>query len=166
MDMIFRLARAEELQGIKELYKEATDDMRSRGVFQWDNIYPSEELLGQDIEKREMYLLVCGEEVISAVVINGEQLEEYESIRWKYGTEKIAVIHRLCVSPAHQGKGYGSEMVLRAEEVMKAMGYTAVRLDAFSQNPSALKLYERLGYERAGEVRFRTGDFFLYEKTL
>jgi ribosomal protein S18 acetylase RimI-like enzyme len=113
-----------------------------------------------------MYMLVCDGETVSAAVINDEQDDEYNSVDWKYKGERAGVIHRLCVSPSHQQRGYGKETVLRSGRVMKEAGYTAVRLDAFSQNPSALKLYEGLGYERVGEVTFRKGRFFVYEKLL
>lgn len=140
--------------------------MCSRGIMQWDELYPTEELLLEDFEKRNMYVLVCGGEVVCAAVINEEQDEEYSSGCWKYNDGSVAVLHRLCVHPAHQRKGYGRETVLHAERKMKDTGYTAVRLDAFSQNPSALKLYEGMGYTRTGEVTFRKGTFFLYEKLL
>jgi ribosomal protein S18 acetylase RimI-like enzyme len=52
------------------------------------------------------------------------------------------------------------------EETLRARGVKAVRLDAFSLNPFALRLYERLGYEKTGEVTFRKGLFYLYEKDL
>ncbi|MGE5495653.1 MAG: GNAT family N-acetyltransferase [Burkholderiales bacterium] len=136
------------------------------GIMQWDEVYPSEECIKADIEAGHMYLLVCRGEAVSAVVINDEQDEEYKDGCWKYCEGNIAALHRLCVHPAHQRKGYGRETALFAERLMRRMGYTAVRLDAFSQNPSAQKLYEGLGYERAGEVTFRKGKFFLYEKLL
>jgi GNAT superfamily N-acetyltransferase len=166
MDHVFRLAQMQDYPAVVEIYKQAISDMCFRGIMQWDEIYPSEECLKADIEARQMYLLVCGGDVVSAVVISGEQDEEYKNGCWKYSEGNIATLHRLCVHPAHQRKGYGRETVLFAEQLMKRMGYTAVRLDAFSQSPFALKLYEGLGYERAGEVTFRKGKFFLYEKPL
>ncbi len=164
--MRLRAAQLSDIPQITALFKEAISDMCLRGIHQWDEIYPSCELLRSDVEKRQMYVLVCEGVIVSAVVINDEQDEEYKSAQWKYTKANAAVIHRLCVHPSHQGRGYGRASVTEAERLMKSMGYTAVRLDAFSQNPFALKLYERLGYERAGEVRFRKGIFFLYEKLL
>lgn len=166
MNKEFRLADIEELPYIVRLFKDAAADMDSRGIHQWDDIYPAEDHLRSDIENRQMYILVSGGSIVSAAVINEEQDEGYETAGWKFKEEKTAVLHRLCVSPACQKRGFGKETALLIEEKMKSMGYTAVRLDAFSQNPSALRLYEGLGYTRAGEVYFRKGRFFLYEKLL
>ena len=52
------------------------------------------------------------------------------------------------------------------EQSVLDRGLRAIRLDAFSLNPAALKLYESRGYERAGEIQFRKGLFYLYEKRL
>lgn len=52
------------------------------------------------------------------------------------------------------------------ESTFLGNGIQAVRLDAFSLNPYALRLYERLGYRKTGEVTFRKGVFYLYEKEL
>ncbi len=162
----FRPANIEDLPYITRLFKDAIKDMCSRGIQQWDDIYPAEQLLRSDIENRRMYVLVNDGTIVSAAVINEEQEEGYETAGWRFREKRAAVLHRLCVSPAYQNRGYGKETVLLAEDTMKAAGYTAVRLDAFSQNPSALRLYEGLGYTRAGEVYFRKGRFFLYEKLL
>ena len=45
-------------------------------------------------------------------------------------------------------------------------GITAVRLDAFTENPYALALYENLGYQKRGEAEWRKGKFNLYELIL
>lgn len=41
-----------------------------------------------------------------------------------------------------------------------------IRLDAFTGNPRALKLYDGLGYRRSGYVTFRKGLFVCFEKRL
>jgi RimJ/RimL family protein N-acetyltransferase len=51
-----------------------------------------------------------------------------------------------------------------AESVAEKEGFDTIRLDAFSENPGAVALYERLGYRRAGTVNFRKGAFFCLEK--
>ena len=45
-------------------------------------------------------------------------------------------------------------------------GKRAIRLDAFSKNPFALKMYIALGYTVVGEARWRKGLFYLMEKVL
>ena len=52
------------------------------------------------------------------------------------------------------------------EEEAKKEGASSIRLDVFTKNPRAVKLYEQAGYEYAGDAYFRKGKFSLMEKLL
>lgn len=166
MSIDFRKAVQTDLQKVWKVFTGAILHMDEQGILQWDEIYPNKDLILDDIKNQQMYLAIENGVLISAVVLNEYQDEEYAALSWRYTGEKTAVIHRLCVSPAQQGKGWGKRTVQLAEQKLTELGYTCVRLDAFSQNPFALHLYESLGYEKAGEVRFRKGKFYCYEKRL
>lgn len=166
MEELFRIAVMEDLPFVSELFNKAVLGIIKEGIFQWDERYPTQEILKKDILNGEMYVLTKGKAVLSAVVLNESQDDQYTAGDWKYRQEKTAVIHRLCVNREYQHRGVGRETILSAEEVLKEKGYTSVRLDAFLENPYALRLYEKLGYSRRGEVMFRKGKFYLYEKKL
>ena len=51
-----------------------------------------------------------------------------------------------------------------AEQYAEINKYTSIRLDAFSKNNRSLNLYEKNKYEKVGEVKFRKGLFYCYEK--
>ena len=76
------------------------------------------------------------------------------------------VLHRLCVHPDFQGQGVARQAMDYLENEVRARGIQTIRLDAFSQNPTALHLYESRGYQKAGEISYRKGLFYLYEKKL
>ena len=46
------------------------------------------------------------------------------------------------------------------------MGYQSIRLDVFSENPFAQKLYRKNGYVTRGSAEWRKGRFDLMEKIL
>lgn len=161
-----RRAREEDLPAVLGIFFGATRFLRSKGIEQWDEIYPDETVLSADIRKKEMFLLAENGRPVSAFVLNGEQLEEYRSVPWKFTEGGVAVIHRLCVDAASQGLGLGKASLRCAEQLIGSRGFRIVRLDAYTKNPAALKLYESSGYRRAGEVIFRTGLFYCYEKRL
>jgi ribosomal protein S18 acetylase RimI-like enzyme len=139
--------------------------MIDREIYQWDEIYPNEEVLTGDIKKKEMYLLSDNKKLLACIVINEDQDEAYDPAPWKYNGGRIAVIHRLCVNHENQGIGIGLKTMQLAEAVIKNSGYSSIRLDAFSDNPFARKLYEKLGYTYVGIVHFRKGLFYLMEKS-
>jgi ribosomal protein S18 acetylase RimI-like enzyme len=166
LDPIFRRASETDADEVAALFQAALRHLRAEGIDQWDELYPDRAILEEDIAKGEMYLLIDEGKLASAVVLNEEQYEEYSTAGWIDRDGRTAVVHRLCVHPDLQGQGVGRETMRRCEELLAEAGYSSARLDAFSENRAALRLYEGLGYCRRGTAVFRKGAFGLYEKLL
>lgn len=75
-------------------------------------------------------------------------------------------MHRLCVNPVFQNQGIARRTMEHIEQEAAAKGIQAIRLDVFSQNPHALKLYRNRGFEEVGTTQWRKGLFYLMEKYL
>ncbi len=161
-----RKAKLEDLNLIAKMVRKAIEVMEEAGIFQWDELYPDEELLHKDILNNEMFLCEIDNQVASIFVLNQECDDEYADGNWQYKDSIYFVIHRLCVNPDFQGRGIGSMTLQLIEEYLRNKGIECVRLDAFSKNPTALRMYEKLGYRRSGEIYWRKGLFYLYEKKL
>lgn len=138
--------------------------MNRNEIPQWDEIYPNREVLLDDIEKEQLYIGCSDNKIASVFVLNNEYDPLYIEGKWEKPEESYIVLHRLCVSPLFQRGGIGSKTVLAAEDAAKTIGVNAIRLDAFTLNPYAVKMYENLGYKTVGTVEFRKGPFFLMEK--
>ena len=164
--MNIRKAELMDIGKVIVIYKNAIKAMIDSNLDQWDDIYPAIKILEQDITANQMYVGIIDDKIVSAVVANTEFDEEYKNGRWKYDNKNFAVIHRLCVNPAYQNKKVGRNTMILTEELLKKEGVQSIRLDAFSLNPYALKLYESLGYQKVGEATWRKGLFYLFEKKL
>ena len=68
------------------------------------------------------------------------------------------------MNPAFQNQGIAGWTLKHIEEQLTEWGIHAIRLDAFTENPYAIKLYEKMGYAKVGTVDFRKGRFYLMEK--
>ncbi|MEA4815072.1 MAG: GNAT family N-acetyltransferase [Oscillospiraceae bacterium] len=161
-----RKAVPADLTEIVSLFKKAIHSMDDKGIYQWDDIYPDEKILKSDIAGDTLYLYIIDEQPISVFVLNQICDPEYSDGNWKYPLSSYAVVHRLCVDPDFQHMGIGTRTMLQVEKLAKSMGIESIRLDAFSLNPFALRLYEKLGYAQTGVVTFRKGIFYLFEKKL
>jgi hypothetical protein len=58
------------------------------------------------------------------------------------------------------------EILLHIEKQIKEMGYQSIRLDVFTENPFAQRLYLHNGYEPRGYANWRKGRFDLMEKRI
>lgn len=166
MQIEYRIACMEDLQEVYNLVKSAIDTMIQQNIFQWDEIYPDEEVLREDILKKQLYVGIVDKQIAVIYVLNQECDEAYQNGTWRFTNEPFYVIHRLCVNPAFQNQGVGRTTMLHIEEELLSKGIKAIRLDAFTQNPFSLKLYDRLGYSRVGYADWRKGKFHLMEKYL
>lgn len=83
-------------------------------------------------------------------------------------------INALAIFVEWQNRGVGSRLLLAAEDIARDSGFDEMSIQVFSQNTSALRLYERLGYVRVASAPVRlhpcpphyTGDVLLLKKPL
>jgi ribosomal protein S18 acetylase RimI-like enzyme len=168
--MPIRLATLKNIDAVMALVKDCIQDMESQGIFQWNEHYPTIEIFCTDIYNSSLYILIDDNEseLLGILTIDEEQSPEYSQLSWGVQSEKVLVIHRLAVNPKRQGRGIGGRLVDFAESYAMKYQYASIRLDAYSGNPRALKLYERRGYQKVGQLFFpyRELPFYAYEKGL
>lgn len=162
----FELASIEDLERIMNLYTDAINEMNKNGIYQWDTIYPDRNIIEDDIAKKQLYIALSEETIVSAYVLNQEYDEQYANGLWKYPDSTYYVLHRLCVNPATQNQGIGTLTMAHIENQVKNMGIETIRLDAYTLNPYAEKMYSKLGFEKVGIANFRKGKFYLMEKKI
>jgi ribosomal protein S18 acetylase RimI-like enzyme len=136
--------------------------MDEQGIHQWDEIYPDEKTIKNDIKKQQLYLLEDGGHICGIIALNEVQEPEYKNVKWKFDGRAL-IVHRLAIEPSCQRKGLARMLMQFAHKFATEQGYEIIRLDAFIHNPAAVGLYEKLGYRKAGMVTFRKGDFFCFE---
>ena len=95
--------------------------------------------------------------VIDGKVIGNATLQRLEGRRGHVGTIGMAV------HDAFAGRGAGSAL-LRAliEQADRWLGLSRIELTVWTDNPRAIALYERFGFEREGLLRsfaFRDGEY-------
>lgn len=164
-------ATIEDLNGIDKLYTNCIQSLNKKGIFQWDDRYPNIETYKNSINNKSQYIIMDDDELVGAVILNEIQAEEWDKVSWNYKDEKALIIHALAINTAHQGKGYGQRVLELCHTYGIDNGYKVIRLDAFSENPAAINLYEKNGYKKTGEVTFDTKPeghqlYFCYDKLL
>lgn len=164
--MEYRLGQIDDIKDITNLISDAIEEMELHKIFQWDEIYPTEEDFIEDIRKGNLFVVKEDGKLVAIYVISDESDEAYKSANWKYEDETSYILHRFCVSRDFQNMGYGKKILLNIENQIRDMGYKSIRLDVFTNNPYAQKLYRHNGYEVRGFADWRKGRFDLMEKLI
>ena len=149
-----RLAEEKNLPEIKKLTEACAIAMEEKGIFQWNEHYPSLEKLQADILKKELFALLESNIIKGIVVLTDHMDEEYIPIEWLTKSGNNLYIHRLATHPSVWSKGYGQKLMDFAEEFARQNDYDSVRLDTFSKNHRNQKFYESRGYRRLGDIFF------------
>ena len=160
----YRKATFDDLEEIWNIVENSIDVMERNNIFQWDNLYPSKEDFQKDIVKNQLYLGLANDQIAVLYVLNQECDKEYENGDWKFKEEALCIVHRLCVNPDFQNRGIARHTLLHIEKQLKSKGIYVIRLDVFQNNPYAIRLYDSLGYSKAGYADWRKGRFYLLEK--
>lgn len=157
----------EHVPKILELISACVQALRKQELDQWDEIYPAQEIVRNDVSAGSVYVLERNGFCVAAITLNHEQDPAYKTIHWQ-GREPVLVIHRLCVHPAHQGKGIASRLMDFAEQYAKQNAYASIRLDAYTRNSVSVSLYRRRGYQESGQVYLarRAAPFYCFEKVV
>lgn len=163
--LAIRLATQDDVPAVMALVRACVADMRKNGIEQWDEIYPDEKTLLRDAGSGTLFIAEDDGGLIGVLVINEYQDPEYADVPWTLDG-RVAVLHRLMVNPLRQRQGMARRLTEWAQARAAALGYDVMRLDAFTSNPRALRLYDQLGFRDAGGIRLRKGPFRCFEKRL
>lgn len=164
MVLEYRKAAINDLEEICGIVHAAIDAMEREHIFQWDELYPAKEDFQEDIDEGQLYVGLVDGQLAVVYALNQKCEKEYENGKWKYKNGPFYIVHRLCVNPIFQNQGVARSALLHIEMQLAEIGIHVIRLDVFSNNPFALRLYRSLGYSEAGYADWRKGRFFLMEK--
>ncbi len=151
---MMRRAKILEIPEILALANACSTHMIEKGVFQWNEHYPSKQVFEKDIERSELYVLEKAGRIIGTIVISIHMDDVYTQIDWLTPDEDNIYIHRLAVHPEFQGKGFARKLMDFAENYAHEKGCLSVRLDTFSQNRRNQRFYEARGYQKLGDIVF------------
>jgi GNAT superfamily N-acetyltransferase len=163
-ELSIRPAAEADVPAVVALARACVAEMLRRGIDQWDEVYPPPTQFSSDASAGSLYVASLRTDIVGALALDERQDAEYEAVPWTMLDGRVAVVHRLMVHPAFQGRGIAKELMRFAERKAADLGCGAMRLDAYSRNPQALRLYRTLGYRAAGDVVFRKGVFRCFEK--
>lgn len=166
---MIRRAKLSEIPEILKVTKACAAHMIAKGIFQWNEHYPSFQAFEKDIVREELYVYEKDGKIIGGIVVSTYMDEEYIPINWLTPNEKNIYIHRLFVHPENQSQGLAQKLMGFAEQKARTDGFSSVRLDTFSQNQRNQRFYEKRGYQKLGDIFFpkqSTHPFHCYELVL
>ena len=165
--MRLRTAGASEITPIWEILQQAIEQRKKDGSDQWQNGYPNEQTVHDDITNGYGYVVTDNDVIIAyAAIIFGIE-PAYEEINGQWLTnEDYVVVHRVATSNAVKGKGVATTLFKLIEDLSIAHNVFSIKVDTNFDNIPMLKILEKLGYTYCGEIFFGGAPRKAFEKVL
>ncbi|MDI9870656.1 GNAT family N-acetyltransferase [Flectobacillus roseus] len=165
--MNLRKATPSELPFIWEILQQAIQQRKQDGSEQWQNGYPNEQTVYDDIANEYGYVLVENNVVIAyAAIIFGEE-PAYNVITGKWLTnDDYAVVHRVATSNAVKGKGIATHLFKMIEDLCIEKKVYSIKVDTNFDNIPMMKIFDKLNYVYCGEIFFSGASRKAYEKVI
>lgn len=148
--MVIRYGNIKDIPNINKLYEILFKDMAN---LQKDYIKESkqdENFIKMAIEKKDYDIFVSEEnnEIIGFAVVQEMKTPPYNCIV----EHSYSYVIDIVVSPSQRGRGIGKKLLneIKNWSINRKLNY--IELNVLSNNISAIKLYENLGYEECSKI--------------
>lgn len=154
--MRFQLRKTEDrdISAVMHIIKQAQQYFKEKNIDQWQNGYPDELIIKEDIKRGWSYILSDGDNVVATAAISFEGEPTYDEIyegRW-LSNEKYAVIHRICVNSEFKGTGLASQILDSAEKLCVERNVHSIKIDTHKENISMQRSLVKNGYKYCGII--------------
>lgn len=166
---MIRQAEIGDLGAIMDIVHSAQHALGELGIDQWQDGYPSADIIVADIERGVGYIYCDDKDDVlgyAAIVLTGE--EAYRQIAedvWST-SEEYVVVHRLCVRGDVRRRGIAVELMRQAAEHARSVDYMGFRIDTHKGNIRMLRMLDRLGFVPTGIIHYSSGERIAYELNL
>ena len=158
---MIRQARPEDIDAIMAIVGDAQKALAELGIDQWQDGYPTRDIILRDIDLGQGYLCDDATEGIigySAIVLTGEEAYcQIDASQWNTSKDYV-VVHRLCIRNALRRKGIATELMQYAITKAKEANLSGFRIDTHKGNIRMLSLLERLGFKYTGRILYESGE--------
>lgn len=165
--MTIRPANTTDIETILTLIGQGRRRLRRCGVDQWQNGYPSREVIERDIRLGYGRILCEGSvaAAYAAFVFDGEPAyDRIEEGAWLFGSSYV-VVHRLAVGDAFVRCGMATKLLRAAAAEARSRNMGAFRIDTHPDNHAMQALLAKEGFVYRGKVQYEALRL-AYEKPL
>ncbi len=157
----FRKGVASDLERIMELVADAQNWFRGQNIDQWQDGYPTREIISSDIVGGVNYIIELNGVASATAVISFAGEPTYSEIKGRgwLNENRYAVVHRIAVADECRRKGIAKEILLFTEELCAERGVSDIRIDTHRDNRAMRSLLKKMGYTHCGRITLTSGAF-------
>lgn len=156
-NIFLRQSKLDDLPSIVQIINDAKESLQERGIDQWQQGYPNEEVLKQDIQENISYALILDSEVVGVATLQqgyDKNFQEMLSGSWSDESEvTYSTIHRLSIAADHRGEHLCTVMIQQLLTISYYLGYKDVRTDTHPDNLALQHIVTENGFNEKGTIK-------------
>ena len=164
-------ATKKDLTSIMAIIGDAQEYLKDQNIDQWQNDYPNNDIIINDILNKESYLVKSNSDNVIATAMFSTRLEPtYKVIDGKWmssNSDRYGVIHRMAIAKKNRRSGVSKFIFKTFETFLKKNKIKSMRIDTHEDNTGMQNLLLKLNYNYCGIIYLENGDLRLaYEKLI
>lgn len=156
MSVIYlRKAQQTDINSIMQIINQAKQRMKNAGSPQWQDGHPTQEMINQDIQRQNGWVLMIGDQIAGYSVLQFTPEPTYKVIKdgqWTNNNQPYATIHRVAISDHYHGQHLSKFLFSNLITIGIAHGITNFRLDTHRVNLPMQRLAKSCGFKHCGTV--------------
>ena len=169
--MIIRPSEHSDIDALLALFDEARGTIAALGIDQWQNGYPDDSVIREDIDRERSRVVCIDGEICGtfALIVDGEPTyDEIFDGEWTDPAKDCYfALHRVAVSVKWRGRGVSSAIIGYAENEARRSQKSFLRIDTHRGNTIMRKMLEKHGFSHRGTIFLETGESRVaYEKKI
>ena len=148
-----------DLEPIMELVADAQNWFRRQGIDQWQDGYPTPEIVLNDISNGNNYIVEYNGNIVATFVVSFDGEPTYAVVKGKgwLNDNPYAVVHRIAVADEYRRKGIAVEILHYVEELCRERAISDIRIDTHRDNVAMRSLVKILDYTHCGRITLTSG---------
>ena len=163
--MELRAVKLEDVPTAMTIINEAKAHLKSQGIDQWQTGYPDDACIEKDVLDQKGFFVVEQENILGYLCIDYDGEPAYKDLRGTWHTsEKYVVVHRMAFQQEARGKGISTAVFQMVENMSRARGITAFRVDTDADNKKMQHILKKNGFLYCGTIWFDNSEKIAFDK--
>lgn len=154
---MIRFGNEKDFEKVMNLVKMTKIDLKERNLNIWEDDYPNEEIIINDLKNNSLVKIIDNE-IAGYIAISKNEIDMFEEVFSNH--ENFLFISRVMVNTNYRRLGIAKELFNYAFN----LNYDSYRITVSSKNTNAYKLYESLGFKYVSTKTYPWDTLDLFEK--
>lgn len=154
--MILRKTKLDDIDKVMEIINQAKQYFKNNNIDQWQEGYPNEESIKEDITNEEAYVLEDNGKILGTCMVTIQDEPTYHTIdgKWLFNEDYVCV-HRIAVDEQYKGAGLAS--IILDQAIAMYPNFHSVRMDTHEDNLSMQRFLTKYGFVFCGIITLQNG---------